>query len=122
MAETFDALLVRWREGDREAEEQVASLAYSELRRLAGYFFRQERPGHTLQPTALVNEVFLRLSSGQPVPWQNRAHFFAVAGRQMRRILIDYARRRNAAQRDDAALPVSIIYDDSVPPIEDLLT
>ena len=107
MAETLNTLLGRWREGDREAGDRVMTLVYSELRRLAAYYFRREAPGHTLQPTALVNELFLKLSSGEPVQWQDRAHFFAVAAQQMRRILIDHARRRKAQKRGETKIPVS---------------
>lgn len=108
MAETLNTLLGRWREGDHEAGERVMTMVYSELRRLAAYYFRQEAAGHTLQPTALVNELFLKLSSGEPVQWQDRTHFFAVAARQMRRILIDHARRRKAHKRNDTRIPVSL--------------
>lgn len=79
MSETLSALLARWRAGEPEAAEQVMARVYPELRRLAAHYFRPEAPGHTLQPTALVNELFLRLSSGEPVAWRDRAHFFAVA-------------------------------------------
>ena len=108
MQETLETLLGRWREGDREAGDRVITIAYAELRRLAAYYFRRESSGHTLQPTALVNEVFLKLSSGEPVQWQNRAHFFAVAARQMRRILIDHARRRRALKRNDSEIEISL--------------
>jgi len=123
MAETFDALLQRWRGGDRAAGDHVVALAYSELRRLAAWHFRREPAGHTLQPTALVNEVFLKLSSGAPVEWQDRAHFFAVAARQMRLILIDHARRRKAARRGDTEVPLSLISEpaNDAPALENLL-
>jgi RNA polymerase sigma factor (TIGR02999 family) len=92
-------LLVRFREGDRQAEAQLIPLIYGELRRLASGYLNRERGDHTLQPTALVHEAFLRLvSEGQP-PWQNRAHFFGVAARLMRQILVDYARRRRSLKR-----------------------
>lgn len=108
MPETLETLLMRWRDGDRGAGERVMTLVYAELRRLAAYYFRKEPSGHTLQPTALVNEVFLRLSSGAPVQWQNRAHFFAVAARQMRQILIDHARRRRALKRNHTPIVFSM--------------
>lgn len=111
MAETLNTLLGRWREGDREAGDQVMTLVYSQLRRLAASYFRWEAPGHTLQPTALVNELFLKLSSGESVQWQDRAHFFAVAAQQMRRILIDHARRRKAQKRGDTKIPVSLLRE-----------
>ena len=106
MGETLNALLGRWRNGDRDAGKRVVTLAYSELRHLAGHYLRHEAPGHVLQPTALVNEMFLKLSSQEPVQWENRAHFFAVAARQMRRILIDDARHRRAKKRSDTQIPV----------------
>lgn len=123
MAETLDTLLQRWRGGDRSAGERVVVIAYDELRRLAAYHFRHERAGHTLQPTALVNEVFLKLSSGAPVEWQDRAHFFAVAARQMRRILIDHARRRKASRRSDTQVPLSLAPEPAgrEPQLEDVL-
>ena len=108
MQETLETLLGRWRDGDREAGDRVITITYAELRRLAAYYFRRESSGHTLQPTALVNEVFLKLSSEEPVQWQNRAHFFAVAARQMRRILIDHARRRRALKRNDSEIEISL--------------
>jgi len=106
MGETLNALLGRWRNGDRDAGKRVMTLAYTELRHLAGYYLRHEAPGHVLQPTALVNEMFLKLSSQEPVQWENRAHFFAVAALQMRRILIDDARHRRAKKRNDTQIPV----------------
>jgi RNA polymerase sigma-70 factor, ECF subfamily len=87
-------LLRRVSDGDAEAVNELIPVAYAELRRIAANRLRAERAGHTLQPTALVNEAFLRLFGQQAVAWQNRAHFFAVAARQMRFILVDYARHR----------------------------
>jgi len=81
--------------GDKEAVEKLISIVYQELRRIAANRLRSERAGHTLQPTALVNEVYLRLFASEPIAWQNRAHFFAVAAKQMRFILVDHARRKN---------------------------
>jgi RNA polymerase sigma factor (TIGR02999 family) len=81
-----------------DLDEFVPTL-YDELRRLAARYMRRERPGHTLQPTALVHEVYMRLAEQAPVPWQNRAHFFAIAAQSMRRVLVEHARRRNAAKR-----------------------
>jgi RNA polymerase sigma factor (TIGR02999 family) len=108
MKPDLQTLLQKWREGDREAGEQVAALVYADLRGLAAYLLNKERPDHTLQPSDLVNEAFLRLTSGKPVNWQNRAHFIAVAARQMRRILIDHARRQKALKRDDTLISVSL--------------
>src|SRR5262245_34930460 len=92
-------LLLAWSKGDQAALEQLTPLVYSELHRLArGYMFR-ERPGQTLQTTELINEVFVRLIDWQNVSWQNRAHFFSVAAKMMRRVLVDFARKRNYAKR-----------------------
>jgi RNA polymerase sigma-70 factor, ECF subfamily len=92
-------LLRRLRAGDEEAAAQVAAAAYGELRKLAARCLRRERPGHTLQPTALVNEAFLKLAANTRAEWRDRAQFYAVAARLMRRILVDYARRRAAGKR-----------------------
>ncbi len=81
--------------GDKEALEKLISIVYPELRRIAANRLRSELADHTLQPTALVNEVYLRLFGSEPIAWQNRAHFFAVVAKQMRFILVDHARRRN---------------------------
>jgi RNA polymerase sigma factor (TIGR02999 family) len=91
--------LVRWRGGDREALDALLPLVYEELRRIAQHYLRNERPGHTLQSTALVNEAYVRLVAQDFPQWQNRAHFFAVASQLMRQILVDYARNRRAAKR-----------------------
>ena len=92
-------LLVRWRAGDQEALEALVPLVYEELRAMAHHYLRAERSGHTLQSTALVHEAYLRLVKQAPMEIQNRAHFFAVAARLMRQILVDYARGRGAAKR-----------------------
>jgi RNA polymerase sigma factor (TIGR02999 family) len=92
-------LLFRWREGDRAAMEALMPLVYDELRRLAHHYLRQERSDHTLQSTALVHEAYLRLAGQNPPEWQNRAHFFGIAARIMRQILVEYARGRGAAKR-----------------------
>ena len=92
-------LLTRVRNGDQGALAELTPLVYRELRRLAGHFMRQERTGHTLQPTALVHEAYLCLVGQDRVDWQNRAQFMAVAAQIMRRILLQYARRRGAAKR-----------------------
>ncbi len=89
----------RAQRGDREAEARLIPLVYGELRRLAAHYMRQERPDHTLQPTALVHEAYLRLVEQKGVNYQNRAHFFGVAAQLMRRILVDHARNRQAAKR-----------------------
>jgi RNA polymerase sigma factor (TIGR02999 family) len=93
-------LLIRWKEGDEQALHDLVPVVYEELRRLAHYYLRSERPEHTLESAALVHEAYLRLIGGQPVELQNRDHFFAVASRLMRQILVDCARSRKAAKRD----------------------
>ena len=92
-------LLALAREGDSEALERVFPLVYEELRRVAGYQLRGERAGHTLQPTALVNEAYMKLVRSPGVDWRDRAHFVAIAARAMRQVLVDHARRRDAAKR-----------------------
>jgi len=92
-------ILVRLSDGDRDAVNDLLPLVYEELRRLAGSYLRQERSDHTLQPTALVNEAYLKMVDINQISWQNKAHFVAVAANQMRRILVDHARRRNAFKR-----------------------
>ncbi len=98
-AESVTLLLARWRRGDRAALEALIPLVYNELRSLAHQHLRAERPGHTLQSTALVHEAFVRLVEQSPVQIQNRPHFLAVASKLMRQILVDYARARRAAKR-----------------------
>jgi RNA polymerase sigma factor (TIGR02999 family) len=93
------ALLTEWRGGNQEAANQLMELVYGELHRIASREMRRERPEHTLQTTALVHEMYLRLCGSQPVNWQDRAHFFAVAAQQLRRVLVDYARRVRSGKR-----------------------
>jgi RNA polymerase sigma factor (TIGR02999 family) len=97
--EPITALLARWSGGDAAAGDEVLPLVYRELRAIARARFRQESPGHTLQPTALVHETFLKLQGQGRVHWQSRGHFLSVAAHLMRRILIDHARERGAAKR-----------------------
>ena len=92
-------LLCQWSGGDRAALESLMEVVYAELRRLAHSYLRRERPGQTLQSTALVNEAYLRLIDQKNVTWRNRAHFFGIAAHMMRRILVDHARSRQAAKR-----------------------
>ena len=92
-------LLVAWGDGDRAALDRLMPLVYGELRRLARHYMSRERPGHTLQTTALVNEAYLRLVGQEGMRWENRAHFFGIAAHLMRQILVDRARARNAAKR-----------------------
>jgi RNA polymerase sigma-70 factor (ECF subfamily) len=101
-------LLVAWRNGDEAARDELMPLVYQELHRLAHQYMSRERPGHTLQTSALVNEAFLRLVDQRDVQWQNRAHFFGIAGQMMRRILVDYARNRRYAKRGGGAAQVSL--------------
>jgi len=92
-------LLVDWSRGDQKALDKLMPLVYSELRRLASNYLRRERQGHTLQPTALVNEAYLKLVDQKNVKWQNRAQFFGVSAQLMRRILVDHARAHQADKR-----------------------
>jgi RNA polymerase sigma-70 factor, ECF subfamily len=97
--EGITQLLVDWSKGDQKALDSLMPLVYSELRRQAANYLRRERPGHTLQPTALVNEAYLKLIDQKNARWQNRAQFFGVAAQLMRRILVDHARQHQAAKR-----------------------
>ena len=101
-------LLDEWTRGDHRALDRLLPVVYAELRRVAARQMRRERSGHSLQPTALVHEAYLRLVDQQKVDWRNRAHFFGVAAQVMRRILVDHARRRLAGKRGDGIRPVSI--------------
>jgi RNA polymerase sigma factor (TIGR02999 family) len=92
-------LLIDWGRGDQAALDKLMPLVYAELRRLAGNYLRRERAGHTLQPTALVNEAYMRLVDQRSARWQNRAQFFGVAAQLMRRILVDHARLHQAQKR-----------------------
>lgn len=103
-------LLARWSKGDASAREALIPLVYEELRKIARRSLSSQSPGHTLQPTALVHEAYLRLARQDSVDWQNRAHFFAMAARMMRQILVDHARKHGAAKRGSNA--VSVVVDD----------
>src|SRR5262245_8416039 len=105
---TVTALLTDWSRGDTTALEQLLPLLYDELRRIAARQLRGERVNHTLQPTALVHEVYLRLVDQRHVGWQDRAHFLGVAAHTMRRILVDHARRHSAQKRGDGVQCVSL--------------
>jgi RNA polymerase sigma factor (TIGR02999 family) len=98
-AESVTQLLFDWSKGDPQALDKLMPLVYSELRRLARNYLKKERPGHTLQPTALVNEAYLKLIDQKKAKWQNRAQFYGVAAQLMRRILVDHARQHQAAKR-----------------------
>ena len=102
-------LLLAWSNGDRAALERLIPVVYPELRRIAGRYLRHERIGHTLQPTALVNEAYLKLINQEHAHWQNRAQFFGVAAQLMRRILVDHARERAAGKRGGGATPVTLV-------------
>jgi len=107
-SQSVTQLLLDWRNGDQTALDRLMPLVYEELRRIAGHYMRNERQGHTLQTSALVNEAYLRLVDHENIAWQNRAHFFGLAAQAMRRILVDYARRRNYQKRGGAARQVSL--------------
>src|SRR5262249_5410586 len=92
-------LLQRWAEGDREALDRLMPMVYNELRRLANFYLQQERSDHTLQPTALVHEAYLRLVKQSHAQWNSRAQFYGVAAQMMRRILVDHARQHGAEKR-----------------------
>ena len=104
-------LLAQWRAGDEESLRHLMPLVYNELRRLAHYHLRRERPDHTLQTTALVHEAYLSLTKQEPTNFENRAHFFAICANLMRQILVQYARRRKAAKRDAG---YKITLDDAI--------
>jgi RNA polymerase sigma factor (TIGR02999 family) len=100
-------LLLDWRSGNQAALDHLMPLVYTELRRLAGHYMKSERREHTLQPTALVNEAYIRLVD-MKVSWQDRAHFFAVAARLMRRLLVDHARALHRAKRESGGAKISL--------------
>jgi len=107
-------LLIQWSKGDSAALEALVPLVYDELRRLARSYLSREKPGHTLSSTALVHEAYLRMVKQKDVTWQNRAHFFGVAARMMRRILVDHARKHKFAKRGGGAMTLSL--DEAVAP------
>ena len=107
-------LLRAWSDGDQQALENLVPLVDAELRRLARAYMYRERRDHTLQPTALINEAFIRLAGAQNIRWQDRAHFFGICARLMRRVLVDYARARGFQKRGARAEKVSL-QDVSIP-------
>lgn len=109
-------LLAAWGHGDRSAADQLIPLVYDELHRVAERAMRNEDPGHTLQPTALINEVYLKLAEQSHAIWKNRAQFFGVAGQAMRRILVDHARARKSAKRGSGAEAITL--DNFSDPVE----
>jgi len=117
-AGSVSQLLQAWGNGDAQAREDLVPLVYQELRRRASAYLRRERPDHTLQPTALVHEAFIRLMAQHRVSWVNRAQFFALAAQLMRRILVDHARERRAVKRP---LGIRVTFDETVravPPLD----
>jgi RNA polymerase sigma factor (TIGR02999 family) len=128
-SQLFGELLLKWRAGDQEALQALVPLVYKELRAVAHGYLKRERPGHTLQTTALVHEAYLRLANQRPLATENRAHFIGVAARLMRQILVDYARSHRAAKRGpdrkvelDAALAVPQMPRADVVALDDALT
>ncbi len=120
-ASNITSLLLRWSNGDEAALPYITDAVYQELRRLAGSIFRQESEGHTLQPTALVHELYLQLPDMQSFDWKSRAQFFSVAARMMRHILVDHARRRNAAKRGGGEKPITLPDIGKAPNLDVLL-
>src|SRR5262245_30481475 len=104
----INLLLDQYRDGQTEVFEKLMALVYNDLRKLASWQLQSERPDHTLQPTALVHEAYLKLSAQNPVDWQNKAHFFALAAQVMRHILVDYARARQREKRGGAQTRIAL--------------
>jgi RNA polymerase sigma-70 factor (ECF subfamily) len=122
--EGISQLLVKWSSGDESALEGLIPLVYDELRRLAKNYLRRERNNHTLQPTALVNEAYMRLADQKSMKWQNRAQFYGIAAQLMRRILVDHARLKYAEKRggvDQQRLSITTADDVAVMPDLDVL-
>jgi RNA polymerase sigma factor (TIGR02999 family) len=125
----FTQLLRRYRQGDRTSEAELFNRVYGELHRLASHYLRGERPGHTLQPTALVNEAYLRLINQREKEWASRAHFIAVSANVMRQVLVDCARRAKAEKRAfgiaaeplDESIPVAIQEPEMVLALDEAL-
>jgi RNA polymerase sigma factor (TIGR02999 family) len=113
LTQSVDALLATWQAGDEEGLRRLVPLVYNELRRLARYNLRNERPNHTLQSAALVHEAYLRLVKQEHMRFENRAHFLAVCAQLMRQILVQYARRRNAAKRNGGC---KVAFDETATP------
>jgi RNA polymerase sigma factor (TIGR02999 family) len=107
--------------GDARASSELLPLVYARLRKLAAHYMKAERPGHSLQPTELVHEAYLRLIDGERVNWQGRTHFFAVAARQMRRVLVDHARARKAQKRDATLVSLGDVPQPGASGIVDVL-
>lgn len=107
-ARTVTRLLRDWRAGDHAARDELIPLVYGELHKLAAAYLRGERPGHTFRPTDLVSEAYLRLADGAHPDWDGRVHFFAIAARTMRQILVDHARKRDASKRGGGDRPQTL--------------
>jgi RNA polymerase sigma factor (TIGR02999 family) len=116
-------LLGELRQGRDAARDELVTLAYPELRRIAAHYLRQESPNQTLRVTGLVNEMYVRLFGSSTMDWHNRAHFFAAVAREMRHIIVDYARARNALKRPDRRLQISLadVKESVDAPAEDLV-
>lgn len=110
------AMLRDWTNGDQEALDKLIPVVYDELRRQAARYLRGERPGHTLQTTALIHEAYLRLINQHNVEWKDRAHFYAIAARLMRQILVDHARKRQAAKRGGSDIKVPLEEETVISP------
>jgi RNA polymerase sigma factor (TIGR02999 family) len=108
LSKSLTAWLSAWGTDDAQAQETLVLRVYRELRRIAGAHLKRERPGHTLQPTALVHEAYLRLRAQDPTVWRDRVHFFAIASRMMRRILVDHARHVRYAKRGGGRIRVTL--------------
>ena len=123
MSQAFQELLSQLGNGNRAALDEMMPVVYAEMRRLAEGYMRGERAGHTLQPTAVVHEAYLRLVGQQQVDWRNRAQVLGLAARMMRRVLLDHADRRNAAKRPDAqaAVTLSLVGAAAGPSLVDLI-
>lgn len=122
--EGITELLIDWGKGDQAALEKLMPLVYNELRRLATAYLRRERASHTLQPTALVNEAYLKLIDQRNAQWQNRAHFFGISAQLMRRILVDHARQHQAVKRggsNQQRLSITSAEEIAIQPAVDLL-
>src|ERR1051325_1477796 len=114
------ALLADWSRGNRDALDQLLPLVYAEMRRIAARQLRNERVEHTLQPTALVHEVYMRLVDQRDVDWQNRAHFLGVAAQGMRRVLVDYARTRGGGKRGGREIRIPLEEAEDAPQERDM--
>lgn len=123
MDQNLTELLIAAQQGDGDARERAIQLVYRELHRMANKQIRMERPNHTLQPTALVHETYVKLFDGLPIELKNRYQFYSIASTQMRRILVDHARKRNAQKRtaDDSSIVIAHFYGQSSLTADDLL-